>query len=124
MPALRPRSRSRGIGGTYLFQQTAVLGLADSGSDNQAVTYRASPGASPIFSSLVQVSGWSVYLGPVMQAPLPAGLSHVRYLQDADEAWMERSATLAFVADEEGNCIECTWDSSSTTMTIGSPTMR
>ena len=96
--------------GSYVFEQTVVLGPADSGSPQQAVTYRAAPGATPVFTSLVPVTGWSVFNGQIQQAPLPAGISHVRYLQDASETWLPRSATASFVADEDGFCIECTWD--------------
>ena len=97
--------------GTYLFTDTVVLGPADSGTANQSITYRATPGQSPVFSSLLQVTGWSVFDGNIMQAPLPPPMSHVRYLQDNSENWMERSATEAFSAqDEPSFCIECTWD--------------
>ena len=97
--------------GTYLFSDTVVLGPADSGTANQSITYRATPGQSPVFSSLIQVTGWSPFDDNIMQAPLPQELSHVRYLQDASENWMERSATEAFSAqDEPSFCIECTWD--------------
>ncbi len=96
--------------GTYVFDQTVVIGPADSGSPQQAITYRAAPSATPVFTSLVPVTGWSELSGPIMQAPLPAGIAHVRYLQDASETWLPRSATPSFVADEDGFCIECTWD--------------
>ncbi len=96
--------------GSYVFQQTVVLGQADSGTAQQAVTYRAAPGATPVFSSLVPVNGWAPFSGPIQRAPLPAGIDHVRFLHDADHSWLPRSATQAFVADETGFCIECTWD--------------
>jgi len=96
--------------GTYVFGQTVVLGTADSGSPQQAITYRAAPDATPVFTSLVPVTGWSPFSGQIMQAPLPAGIAHVRYLHDASETWLPRSATSSFVANEDGFCIECTWD--------------
>ncbi len=99
--------------GTYLFSDTVVLGPVDSGTANQSITYRATPGQTPVFSSLIQVTGWSPFDGNIMQAPLPQGLNHVRYLQDSSENWMERSATENFSAqDEPSFCIECTWDES------------
>jgi len=96
--------------GTYLFTETVVLGPADSGSAQQSITYRAAPGATPVFSSLVPITGWSHFSGQILQAPLPAGIDRVRFLHDIDETWMPRSATLPFAATETGFCIECTWD--------------
>ncbi len=71
---------------------------------------RAAPGATPVFTSWVPVTGWSPFSGQIMQAPLPAGIGHVRYLDDACETWLPRSATPSFVAIEDGFRIECTWD--------------
>ncbi|MCH9651502.1 MAG: right-handed parallel beta-helix repeat-containing protein [Deltaproteobacteria bacterium] len=96
--------------GVYSFAETVVLGISDSGGPNQAITYRAAAGASPVFSSLVPVTGWTSFDSNILQAPLPTGLSHVRYLQDASEGWLPRSATPSFVANEDGSCVECTWD--------------
>ena len=97
-------------GGTYALSETVVFGLEDSGAPNQRVTYAAMAGETPVFTSLVPVSGWSTFLGPVQRARLPAGIQHVRYLQDSSESWMPRSATAPFVATETGNCLECTYD--------------
>ena len=80
-------------GGTYTFDQTVVFGPTDSGTAEQTITYAAYPGETPIFSSLVQVTGWSTYSGNIMQADVPGGIGRVRYLQDASENWMPRSAT-------------------------------
>ncbi len=44
----------------------------------------------------MRLTGWSPFGGNVMQADLPAGVSHVRYLHDGSEEWMERSATAMF----------------------------
>ncbi|HEC62618.1 MAG TPA: right-handed parallel beta-helix repeat-containing protein [bacterium] len=85
--------------GTYVFEDTVVLGPEDSGSANQQIIYAAYPGETPIFSSLVQVTGWSTYNGNIMQADLPAGVSHVRYLHDESETWMKRSSTTFFRPD-------------------------
>ncbi len=83
-------------GGSYVFDTTVVLGPQDSGTTNQTITYAAYPGETPVFSSLVRVTGWSTYQAGIMVAPLPGGVSHVRYLHDAGENWMERSSTAFF----------------------------
>ena len=93
-------------GGTYTFTDTVVFGLSDDGTATQSITYAAYPGETPIFSSLVQVTGWSTYSGNIMQADLPGGISSVRYLQDSSENWLPRSATAYFNPDQttsEGN---------------------
>jgi len=97
--------------GTYTFNQTVVLDSNDDGTANQKITYAAYPGERPVFSSLVKVTGWSRYKGKIMQADLPSGISHVRYLQDTNENWMNRS-TLPYFSTEEkgggnGGCLEC-----------------
>jgi len=83
-------------GGTYRITETVVFGTDDDGTANQSITYAAYPGEVPVFTSLVPVTGWSPYGGDIMQADLPAGITHVRYLQDASEDWMARSATAMF----------------------------
>jgi len=85
--------------GTYVFDTMVVLGPADSGSANQKITYAAYPGETPVFSSLVKVTGWRPYDGNIIQADLPAGISHVRYLHDESETWMSRSSTSFFRPD-------------------------
>lgn len=102
-------------GGTYKFTSAVVFGPNDGGTPDQKITYAAYPGESPIFSSLVQVTGWSAYNENIMQATLPEGINHVRYLHDQSENWMERSATSRFsttenAGGEDGGCIECNWD--------------
>jgi len=95
--------------GQYGFDQTVVLDASYSG-----LTFQAAPGATPVFSSLTQVTGWTPYSGNsnIMVADLPAGISHVRYLQDASENWLQRSAGARFSTTElaggdDGGCIEC-----------------
>ena len=91
-------------GGTYTFNSTVVIGSQDSGSTNQKITYAAYPGETPIFSSLVQVTGWSSYSGNIMQADLPAGINHIRYLHDQSETWLKRSSTSFFRPDFIAPC--------------------
>ena len=71
--------------GTYTFKSTVILGPSDSGSADQTITYQATPGHRPVFSSLVRVTGWTTYSGEIMQADLPDGITHVRYLHDESE---------------------------------------
>jgi hypothetical protein len=85
--------------GTYIFEETVVLGPEDSGSVNQQIVYMAYPGETPIFSSLIQVTDWSSFDRNIMQANLPDGISHVRYLNDSSETWMKRSSTVFFRPD-------------------------
>ncbi len=87
-------------GGTYVFNSTVVFGKEDGGGANQEITYSAYPGETPVFTSLLQVTGWKSYSGNVKQAALPAGISRVRYLQDGAENWMPRSATSMFTPAE------------------------
>lgn len=94
-------------GGEYVFNQTVVLDATYSG-----ITFKAASGATPVFTSLVQVTGWSTHGGSIMKANLPSGISHVRYLQDKSENWMERSTTNSFTTTEaaggdDNGCIEC-----------------
>jgi hypothetical protein len=93
-------------GGTYVFNSTVVFGLQDSGGANQKITYAAYPGETPVFTSLVRITGWTDYSGNIKQAPLPAGIDHVRYLQDASENWMARSATSVFTPAETSSANE------------------
>ena len=112
--AAADRARSIGSGavvefadGQYVFDQTAVLDASHSG-----ISFRAAPGATPVFTSLQQVTGWTPHSGNILVADLPTGINHVRYLQDASENWMERSAGPRFSTTEaaggdDGGCIEC-----------------
>jgi len=96
-------------GGEYTFDQTAVLDASYSG-----LTFRAAPGANPVFSSLTKVTGWTPDSNNsnIMVANLPTGINRVRYLQDASENWLSRSAGARFstteaVGGDDGGCIEC-----------------
>ncbi len=91
--------------GQYDFTQAVVLDASYSD-----LTFQAAAGATPVFTSLVQVTGWTNFTGNIMVADLPAGIGHVRYLQDASEPWMERSASAQFSTTETGfdmGCLEC-----------------
>lgn len=92
--------------GEYFFDQTVVLNTTYNG-----IVFKAAPGANPVFSSLVKVSGWTTFSGNIMQAGLPNGLSKVRYLQDKSENWLERSMLDYFSTTEgaggNGGCLEC-----------------
>lgn len=101
-------------GGTYAFTETVTLGAQDSGSVSQSVTYQRYQNETPIFSSLVPVTGWTTYSGNIMRAPLPNGLGQIRYLQDASETWLPRSATNSFQPAESSAANEAVvFDSSS-----------
>ena len=86
-------------GGEYVFLSSVTLDATYSN-----ITFRAAPGATPVFTSLMQVTGWTPCTtcgnSNIMQASSPAGIGHVRYLQDKSENWMERSATAAFFPDQ------------------------
>jgi len=93
--------------GQYEFDQTVVLDASYSG-----LTFQAATGATPVFTSLAKVTGWTPHSGSIMVADLPAGINHVRYLQDASENWLQRSAGARFSTTElaggdDGGCIEC-----------------
>ena len=79
--------------GEYVFDSTVTLDTQHNG-----ITFRAAQGATPVFSSLIQVTGWTPFNGPIVQAPLPNGVSHVRFLRDLSEEWMERSASAMFTS--------------------------
>jgi len=45
--------------GTYGLGETVVFGLQDSGEGDSTITYAAYPGEKPVFSSGVEIGGWS-----------------------------------------------------------------
>lgn len=100
--------------GEYVFSDTQVLSLADSGSSNQVVTYASYPGESAVFSSLQPLGNWQAQGHGIYRAPLPEGIGHVRFLWDKQQDWLPRSATEMFITPEEsdvdGGCLECNWD--------------
>lgn len=85
--------------GIYIFANTVVLDATYSG-----ITFKAATGATPIFSSLQQVTGWTTHSGNIQVADLPPGISHVRYLHDASETWLKRSSTEFFRPDFIAPC--------------------
>ncbi|MEE9373806.1 MAG: hypothetical protein V3V00_12205 [Saprospiraceae bacterium] len=94
--------------GEYVFNSTVVLDGTYSG-----IRFQAAPGATPVFTSLVKITGWTQE-GQNFVAPLPSGIQHVRYLQDKKSNWLERSASALFRATETSTvadgCLECNWD--------------
>ncbi|MBT4521318.1 MAG: right-handed parallel beta-helix repeat-containing protein [Halieaceae bacterium] len=90
--------------GTYVFDQTVTLGTQDSGSASQSITYAAYPGETPVFTSLVQVTGWTPHSGNLMVADLPSGITHIRYLHDENESWLKQSSTAYFRPDIVASC--------------------
>jgi parallel beta-helix repeat protein len=77
--------------GTYLLTNTVVFTLADSGSEGQAITYKAAGNEDVVFSSAVPLTGWQKVAadletfppearGRVWSAPLPEGDELPRYL--------------------------------------------
>ncbi|MBE3143557.1 MAG: hypothetical protein IMZ61_06500, partial [Planctomycetes bacterium] len=100
-------------GGYYPFTQTVVFGLDDSGSENQAITYRNYPGETPVFTSGVHVTGWrkllqddpvydeipasardQVYIADVSDVLQKTGLFH--FLLDNHTDWLHRAMTDGF----------------------------
>jgi hypothetical protein len=98
--------------GTYIFDETVVLSVEDSGTHEQHITYAAYEHETPIFTSLIPITNWTPYQNNIVQAPLPNGLNQIRFLYDKSENWMERSATQPFTTyepagGEDDGCIEC-----------------
>jgi hypothetical protein len=62
-------------GGTYRLGQTFTLGAADSGANGHAIVYRAAPGASPVLSGAIAVTGFTPVdtTNVVWVASVPAG---------------------------------------------------
>ena len=86
-------------GGEYLFTSTIILDTTYSG-----ISFRAATGATPVFTSLKQITGWTVHNGNIMVASLPAGITNIRYLQDTSETWLKRSSTSFFRPDFIAPC--------------------
>ncbi len=94
-------------GGIYFFGETLVLGTAHSG-----IVFAAEGPGETIFTAGIKIDNWEPYLGSIVKAPLPEGLERIRYLQDQNTPWLERSATEYFsttelAGGEDNGCIEC-----------------
>jgi hypothetical protein len=83
LPAARDRARALAptlardlvvqlADGTYTLDQTLVIGGADSGQGGHAIVYRAAPGAVPVISGGMRVTGFKVS-GNHQVASVPAG---------------------------------------------------
>jgi parallel beta-helix repeat protein len=62
-------------GGEYFFDDTLVFDSRDSGDRDHVVTYEAYPGETPIFSGGRKITGWKVWKGKILAAPLPGAKS-------------------------------------------------
>ncbi len=60
--------------GTYTLTSPLTLTAADSGTGGHTVSYEAAPGAHPVISGGVPISGWSRGSGNVWSAAVPNGL--------------------------------------------------
>jgi parallel beta-helix repeat protein len=72
-------------GGTYRLTETVVFSIEDSAREKQRITYEATPGEKPVFSSGVPVTGWKKEGGKLWSAPLPEGLGAIKALYDGDK---------------------------------------
>lgn len=74
--------------GTYRLAAPLQFGPADSGRDGHRVTWTAAPGAHPILSGAVRVTGWQRHDAAknVWQAPVPAGMDSRQLYIDGAEA--------------------------------------
>jgi hypothetical protein len=59
-------------GGTYVLEETLVLGLQDGGRDGHTVSYEAWPGETPVISSGRKVTGWTLLKAPPASLPAAA----------------------------------------------------
>ena len=85
--------------GEYVFENTVILDATYSG-----ILFQAAAGANPVFSSLIQITGWTVHNGNIMKANLPSGIDNIRYLHDESEIWLKRSSTSFFRPDFIAPC--------------------
>ncbi|MFG3252300.1 glycoside hydrolase family 2 TIM barrel-domain containing protein [Streptomyces sp. NPDC048172] len=82
-------------GGRYRLAEPLALTSEDSGRDGHRVTWRAAPGAEPVFDGGVPVEGWkrTDEKKNVWTAPLPEGASGARQMYvDGERAVRARSA--------------------------------
>ena len=75
-------------GGTYRLSASLKFTDGDSGSTGNPVTWRAAPGARPVLSGAVQVTGWKQVDAAkgVWQAKVPTGLDTRQVYVDGQEA--------------------------------------
>lgn len=87
--------------GTYVFEETVIIN-----NDNVSggATFSAFGGEEVVFTSLKQVTSWTIYQGSIMTADLPSGITHIRFLQDKSENWIKRSSTSFFRPDIVAPC--------------------
>ena len=85
-------------GGVYPLHETVVFGLEDSGKAGAPITYKASPGESPVFTGGVSITGWKKLAsdpagvsdkaqGKLWAAPIPKGFAKswvIKSLYDGD----------------------------------------
>jgi len=88
--ALDEKQRGQGIavvlrGGTYVLDETIVLGLQDGGPEGSVVSYEAYPGEVPVISSGKTVTGWTLLKDP--PASLPAAAKGKVYVADVPKQW-------------------------------------
>ena len=72
-------------GGTYVLDETVVLGLQDGGQAGRTVSYEAYPGETPVISSGRKVTGWALLKDP--PACLPAAAKGKVWVADAPKEW-------------------------------------
>jgi hypothetical protein len=70
------------ISGTYTLAQPVAFGPQDSGTNGFSVVYTAAPGAHPVLSGGLPVTGWTLSDGArnLWSAPAPEGLADTRDL--------------------------------------------
>jgi Fibronectin type III domain/NPCBM-associated, NEW3 domain of alpha-galactosidase len=99
--------------GTYRLAQPLALDAQDSGTDGHTVAWTAAPGARPVFSGAVQITGWQRTSpgSAVWSAPVPAGLATRQLYVDGVRAQRARGP------------VPVTLTSTSTGYTASAPTM-
>lgn len=75
-------------GGTYRLAAPLQFGPADSGRNGHTVTWTAAPGAHPVLTGAVRVTGWRLHDADrnVWEAPVPHGLDTRQLYIDGAEA--------------------------------------
>ncbi|MEN3615376.1 right-handed parallel beta-helix repeat-containing protein [Plantactinospora sp. ZYX-F-223] len=90
-------------GGIYALGSTFTLAGADSGSNGYRVIYQNAPGAAPVLSGGVQISGWTLHDATknIYAASVPSALETRQLYVNSVRAVRARSATLAASAFTE-----------------------